>query len=70
MYVRAGHGTTFVAGVAHGVGPGDVVHVPPGALHATIPDDGELVELICFFPHPDLSMNLEETDSELTIEES
>ena len=69
VYVRAGHGTAFISGIPHRVGPGDVIHVPAGALHATIPDPGELVELICFFPHPDLSANVEESETELTIEE-
>ncbi len=69
VYVRTGHGTVFISGVPHRVGPGDLVHIPPGSLHATIPDAGELVELICFFPHPNLSANIEETEIELTIEE-
>ena len=69
VYVGSGHGTAFISGIPHRVGPGDVLHIPAGALHATIPDAGELVELVCFFPHPDLSQNLEESDIELTIEE-
>lgn len=69
VYVRAGRGTAFVDGTPHRIGPGDVVHVEAGAPHGTIPDAGERVELVCFFPHPDLSENLDETDIELTIEE-
>lgn len=69
VYVHAGHGTAFIDGTPHRIGPGDVVHIPVGAAHGTIPDAGEHVELICFFPHPQLSDNLEETDIELTIEE-
>ena len=67
--MRAGHGTTFISGTPHRVEPGDVIHIPAGALHATVPDTGEHVELVCFFPHPDLSHNVEESETELTIEE-
>ncbi len=44
------------------MGPGDTVLVPAGVAHATIPDAGETMELVCFFPHPNLQDNLLETD--------
>ncbi|HSF87032.1 MAG TPA: cupin domain-containing protein [Acidimicrobiia bacterium] len=69
VYVRTGHGTAFLDGTPCRVAPGDVVHVPPGVPHATIPDTGELMELICFFPHPSLANNLEETDIQVSIQE-
>jgi quercetin dioxygenase-like cupin family protein len=69
IFVRTGSGTVVVDAVRHRVGPGDVVHIPPGAAHATIPDPGSDVELVCFFPHPELAANLEETDIAITIEE-
>ena len=69
VYVRTGRATAFVDGTPHRIGPGDVMHIPAGVPHATIPEHGERVELICFFPHPDLSQNLEATDIQLTIEE-
>ncbi len=69
VYVSSGHGTAFVDGTPHRIGPGDVLHVPAGAPHATIPDAGQLVELVCFFPHPRLSENLQETDIQVTAEE-
>ena len=45
---------------------GDVVHIPIGAAHATIPSDGEPMRLICFFPHPHLPENIEDTDITVT----
>jgi mannose-6-phosphate isomerase-like protein (cupin superfamily) len=62
IYVRRGTGTIYIEGIRNAIGPGDTVYIPPGAAHATIPDSGEEMELICFFPHPRLSENLEETD--------
>lgn len=62
VYVAGGNGRAWIDGASHPVGPGDIVHVPAGAAHATIPDPGSTMRLVCFFPHPDLASNLEETD--------
>ena len=62
IYVRSGTGAVYIDGGFHEVGPGDTVHVPRGAAHATIPGPGADMELICFFPHADLRENIEETD--------
>ena len=62
IYVREGTGSVYVDGTFAGVGPGDLVHVPAGAAHGTVPDPGETMVLICFFPHPRLAENREETD--------
>jgi quercetin dioxygenase-like cupin family protein len=61
VYVVAGTGHVWIEGERSPVTPGDVVHVPTGAAHATVPDPGSDMELVCFFPHPDLSANLTET---------
>jgi quercetin dioxygenase-like cupin family protein len=45
------------------VGPGDTVFVPRGAPHATVADPGNDLELLCFFPSPDLAANLIELDT-------
>jgi quercetin dioxygenase-like cupin family protein len=58
VHVVAGTGHVWIDGRREAVGPGDVVHVPAGAAHATIPDAGSDMALVCFFPHPDLSANL------------
>lgn len=60
VYVEAGTGSVWIDGSLHPVGPGDVVVIPAGAAHATVPDSS--MRLICFFPHGDLHANLEETD--------
>ncbi len=70
VYVRRGAGIVYVDGVRSAVGPGDVVHIPAGAAHATVPDPGEAMELICFFPHPSLADNIEETQIDVMTEET
>ena len=66
VYVAAGHGSVWIDGQTHDVRQGDIVHVPVGAAHATIPADGVEMRLICFFPHPDLSENIEDTPTRVT----
>ncbi len=66
VYVAAGHGSVWIDGTTHSVRQGDVVHVPVGAAHATIPTPGVEMRLICFFPHPDLSHNIEDTSTQVT----
>ncbi|MDH4277932.1 MAG: cupin domain-containing protein [Acidimicrobiia bacterium] len=62
MLIVAGHGHLWLEGDRLPVEQGDVVRVPTGAAHATIPDRGSAMELMCFFPHPDLADNMVETD--------
>jgi quercetin dioxygenase-like cupin family protein len=62
VFVAEGHGIAWQDGTAIRVGPGDIVWVPRNAPHATIPDPGSRLRLICFFPHGDLSANLVELD--------
>lgn len=62
VYVASGTGRIWIDGTGHPIGTGDIVHIPAGAAHATIPDPGTTMRLVCFFPHPDLGSNLEETD--------
>jgi quercetin dioxygenase-like cupin family protein len=66
VYVAAGHGEVWLDGERHPVSQGDIVRIPTGAAHATVPADGERMRLICFFPHPDLSENIEDTDITVT----
>ena len=68
VYVRQGTGAVYIDGGFHAVGPGDTVHIPRGVPHATVPDPGEQMELICFFPHPDLGENIEETEIDVMEE--
>jgi quercetin dioxygenase-like cupin family protein len=62
VHVMAGRGTAWLEGARTAVGPGDTFVIPTGAAHATLPDLGETLELLCFFPHPDLGENIEELD--------
>ena len=62
MLIVAGHGVVWIDGMAEPVGPGDVVHVPAAAAHATLCQAGTAMEIACFFPHPDLDANQIETD--------
>jgi len=60
VFVSAGHGTLWVEGERVAISAGDTFLVPAGAKHATLPDADSEMELICFFPHPDLSQNIQE----------
>jgi quercetin dioxygenase-like cupin family protein len=60
MYVVTGGGHLWRDGAFHRVEEGDLVAVPPGVPHATLPDPGTQMELVCFFPDADLSTNIEE----------
>ena len=69
VYVAAGSGDVWIDGKTHAVTPGDIVHIPVGLPHATVPAPGETMRLVCFFPHPKLSENIEDTDIEVTERE-
>jgi quercetin dioxygenase-like cupin family protein len=62
IYVVAGRGHIWLDGERLPVTVGDVIHVPTGLAHATVPDQGTAMELMCFFPHPSLADNLVNTD--------
>ncbi len=62
VHVLAGTGTAWLEGQRTAVGPGDTFVIPTGAAHATLPDAGVTLELLCFFPHPQLGANLEELE--------
>ncbi|MPZ87663.1 MAG: cupin domain-containing protein [Nitriliruptorales bacterium] len=60
VYVLAGRGRVWAAGGTTSVSAGDLVVVPRATPHATLPDLGVTMRLLCVFPHPDLRENLEE----------
>ncbi|HSK22943.1 MAG TPA: cupin domain-containing protein [Egicoccus sp.] len=62
VHVLAGRGTAWQGGERHPVGPGDTIMIPQGVHHATLAAPGTALELVCFFPHPDLAANIEELD--------
>lgn len=62
VHVLAGTGTAWQDGERSVIGPGDTVVIPTGVAHATLPDPGVTLELLCTFPHPDLRANIEELE--------
>jgi quercetin dioxygenase-like cupin family protein len=62
IYVVRGRGQLWEEGSLRPVAAGDCALIPRGVPHATVPDPGYSMELVCFFPHPDLKANLEELD--------
>lgn len=65
VYVAAGRGKVWIDGRPHPLASGSWVRIPRGVAHATVPDVGQTMSLICFFPHGDLDQNLEELDQPL-----
>ncbi|MQA85278.1 MAG: cupin domain-containing protein [Streptosporangiales bacterium] len=68
VYVAEGSGRAWQDGEVRRVTAGDTVLVPRGVPHATIPDPGGSLLLVCFFPDPDLATNLEELDAVLDLD--
>lgn len=60
VYVAEGNGRIWEGEHATPVGAGDVAAISPGTPHATVCTGRSELVLVCFFPHPDLSGNLEE----------
>ena len=67
IYVVEGEGTHWQAGETEHVAPGDVVLVPQGVLHATIPDGPGGMLLYCVFPVATLDGNVEEVDEPIRL---
>lgn len=65
IYVVEGEGTHWQEGETVRVGPGDVVLVPVGVAHATIPDTEML--LYCVFPVASLDGNVVELDEPVEL---
>lgn len=70
VYVIAGSGTLWIEGERIQVEQGDSFLIPAGAKHATLPDADVDMELICFFPHPNLSQNIVELTEPVEFYES
>ena len=62
LHVTRGRGVLWEGGVRQRFVKGDTAVVPVGVPHATVPDPGTDMELICFFPHPNLDDNIEELE--------
>lgn len=66
VYVAEGRGQAWVDGEVARVAAGDAVLVPQGVPHATVPEEGEQLLLVCFFPDEDLATNTEELSGDVT----
>jgi quercetin dioxygenase-like cupin family protein len=60
VYVAEGAGRLWEDENVTAVRAGDVALIPPGTRHATVCRGPSDLVLVCFFPHPDLSANIEE----------
>ena len=60
VYVVEGEGRAWEGDEVTPVRAGDVFVVPAGVPHATVCTGPSELVLVCFFPRPDLSTNLEE----------
>lgn len=67
IYVVEGEGTHWQDGEAERVAPGDVVLVPRGVAHATIPADESGMLLYCVFPVGTLDGNVEELEEPIDL---
>ena len=67
IYVVEGEGTHWQAGETEHVAPGDVVLVPQGVVHATIPDGPGGMLLYCVFPIASLDGNVEELEGPIEL---
>lgn len=67
IYVVEGEGVCWQGGETHHIRAGDVVLVPQGVAHATVPTEGTELLLYCVFPTSDLAGNIEELEGELGL---
>jgi quercetin dioxygenase-like cupin family protein len=60
IYVVRGEGMLWEDGKSQRFVEGDCALVDAGVPHATVPDTGTKMELVCFFAHPDLLASTQE----------
>ena len=60
VFVAQGGGTLWANGVRTELEVGGTALIPAGVPHATLPHPGSEMVLVCFFPYPDLTANIEE----------
>ena len=69
IYVAEGRGTSWQERTETRVAAGDIIRIPQNVAHATIPEAGSRLKLICFFPRGDLRTNLVELEETISIDE-
>lgn len=60
ILVVKGSGHMHVPESATPIQEGDIIRVPPDLPHMTVPHEGTELDLLCFFPHADISAVTEE----------
>ena len=68
IFVITGSGRLWEDGVFTSFKQGDCALVEPGVAHATIPDPGSAMELMCFFPIEDVASATEELEDVVVVE--
>jgi quercetin dioxygenase-like cupin family protein len=68
IYVLRGRGVLWEDGATSPFEEGDCALIAPGVAHATIPDAANDMELVCFFPHPELPANTDEVEDVVLVE--
>lgn len=68
IFVISGSGRLWEDGVFSSFERGDCALVEPGVAHATIPDRGSEMELLCFFPVDDVAAATEELEDMVITE--
>jgi quercetin dioxygenase-like cupin family protein len=63
IFVLSGEGSLWEDGIASRIVAGDCALIERGVAHATIPDPGTTMEVVCFFPYEDLTRNVEELET-------
>ncbi|HEY6030899.1 MAG TPA: cupin domain-containing protein [Gaiellaceae bacterium] len=67
IYVLEGEGTFWQEGETEPLRAGDLVLVPAGAAHATVPHVGGEMHLYCVFPVARLDGEIEELEGEIRL---
>jgi len=67
IYVLEGRGTAWLNGETTRVSAGDLFVFPAGEPHATLPDRGTEMFVLCAFPVDDLAANTVELDDEIEL---
>lgn len=69
IYVAGGRGLLWRDGRFDRLETGDCALIEPGVAHATLPDPGSSIELVCFFPRPGLRADTHELE-DVTVDNS
>jgi quercetin dioxygenase-like cupin family protein len=67
IHVLEGEGTAWLDGETTHVRAGDLYLIPAGVPHATLPDPGNEMLLLCAFPVADLAAVTEELDGPIEL---